>query len=232
MSTTTSMTSHALDAPKRCTTLHFKKCYSGSQLQVCVPNDKKCQFRQSSLSFLGHLVSAQGIEPDTEHVKAIAQAPPPHDAGTLCSFLGMLSWYNKFIPNYTTVVEPLRAILCSDSVFKWTDAADKCFRELKQLLVDSSALALYDPALPSIVSTDASDYGIGAVFTQIHPNNIEHTVAFASRGLTQAKRKYATVERGLTPDFHRGRKRCGTAAPRNGCELCPASISTGRVTAA
>ena len=53
-------------------------------------NDKKCQFRQSSLRFLGHLVSAQGIEPDTEHVKAIAQAPPPHDAGTLHSFLGML----------------------------------------------------------------------------------------------------------------------------------------------
>ena len=62
-------------------------------------------------------------------------------------------------------------------------------------MVDSSPLALYDPALPSIVSTDASDYGVGAVFTQIHPNNIERTVAFASRTLTQAKRKYATVEK-------------------------------------
>ena len=112
-------------------------------------NDKTCQFRQSSLLFLGHLVFAQGIEPDT----AIAQAPPPHDAGTLHSFLGMISWYTKFIPNYTTVVEPLRAVLRSDSDFKWTDGADKCFRELKQLLVDSPALALYDPALPSIVQT-------------------------------------------------------------------------------
>ena len=93
-------------------------------------NDKKCQFRQSSLRFLGHLVSAQGIEPDIEHVKAIAQAPPPHDAGTLRSFLGILSWYNKFIPNYATVVERLCAVLRSDSDFKWTDAADKCFREL------------------------------------------------------------------------------------------------------
>ena len=84
-------------------------------------NDKRCQFRQSSLRFLGHLVSAQSIEPDT--VKAIAQAPAPHDAGTLRSYLGMLSWYNKFIPNYATVVEPLRAVLRSDSDFKWTDAA-------------------------------------------------------------------------------------------------------------
>ena len=77
----------------------------------------------------------------------------------------------------------------------WTDAADKCFRVLKQLLVDSSALALYDPALPSIGSTDTSDYGVGAVFTQIHPNNIERTVAFASVKLTQAERKCATVEK-------------------------------------
>ena len=61
--------------------------------------------------------------------------------------------------------------------------------------MDSSPLALYDPALPSIVSTDASDYGVDAVFTQIHPNNIERTVAFASRTLTQAEMKYTTVEK-------------------------------------
>ena len=87
------------------------------------------------------------------------------------------------------MVEPLRACLRSDTEYKWTAEADKCFGEVKQLLLDSSALALYDPALPSIVSSDASDYGIGAVFTQIHPNNIERTVAFASRTLTQTERK-------------------------------------------
>ena len=158
-------------------------------------NEKKCQYRQPSLRFLGHIVTAQGIEPDTDHVKAITQAPPPKDAATLRSLLGMLSWYNKFLPNYATVVEPLRACLRSDTEYKWTAEADKCFGEVKQLLLDSSALALYDPALPSIVSSDASDYGIGAVFTQIHPNNIERTVAFASRTLTQTERKYATVEK-------------------------------------
>lgn len=66
---------------------------------------------------------------------------------------------------------------------------------MKQLLVDSPALALYDFALPCIISTDASDYGIGTIFTQIHPNNTKLTVAFASRTLTQAERKYAAVEK-------------------------------------
>lgn len=158
-------------------------------------NEKKCQFRQPSLRFLGHLVTAQGIEPDKEHVQAIKQAPPPTDPATLRSFLGMLSWYNKFIPNYATVVEPLRACLRTDTEFSWTAEADKCFSKVKQLLVHSSALALYDPTLPCIISTDASDYGIGAVFTQIHPDDSERTVAFASRTLTQAERKYATVEK-------------------------------------
>ena len=96
------MTSYALDAPKRCTSLHFKKC---SQMQPLTNaglrlNDKKCQFRKSSRRFLSHLVSAKGIEPDT--VKAIAQAPAPHDAGTLR--------LSHCVPSFAD--------------FKWTDAAD------------------------------------------------------------------------------------------------------------
>lgn len=66
---------------------------------------------------------------------------------------------------------------------------------VKELLVNSPALALFDPELPTIISTDASDYGLGAVFTQIHPDHTERTVAFASRTLTPTERKYSTVEK-------------------------------------
>uniref|UniRef100_A0A9J7XM44 Reverse transcriptase domain-containing protein n=1 Tax=Cyprinus carpio carpio TaxID=630221 RepID=A0A9J7XM44_CYPCA len=158
-------------------------------------NEQKCQIRQKSLRFLGHSVTAQGVQPDTEHLQAIVQAPAPKDASSLRSFLGMLSWYNKFIPNYATVVEPLRACLRQEGPFQWSEETENCFVTLKKLLVASPALALYDPNLPSIISTDASDYGLGAVFTQIHPDNTERTVAFASRSLTQTERKYATVEK-------------------------------------
>ena len=159
-------------------------------------NDDKCRFREPSLPFLGHTVSADGLLPDSARIQAIADAPTPTDATTLRSFLGLLSWYSKFLPNHATVVEPMRACLRdTDSAFEWTDEAQSSFEEVKRLLVASPALALFDPALHTIISTDASDYGLGAIMSQIGPDNIERTVAFASRTLSSAERKYAVVEK-------------------------------------
>ncbi|KAJ8356711.1 hypothetical protein SKAU_G00195050 [Synaphobranchus kaupii] len=158
-------------------------------------NEDKCNFNQTSLRFLGHSVSAQGILPDKDHIEAVLNAPAPADAAALRSFLGLVSWYSKFLPNYATVVEPMRACIRQDTDYIWTDEAETSFTKVKELLVGSPALALFDPALPTVISTDASDYGLGAVFTQIHPNHTERTVAFASRTLTPAERKYSTVEK-------------------------------------
>ncbi|XDV12346.1 hypothetical protein PO909_001044 [Leuciscus waleckii] len=158
-------------------------------------NEKKCNFHQSCLRFLGHMVNGNGIQPDEDHLQAIMQAPAPTDVTSLRSFLGMLSWYNKFIPNYATLVEPLRACLRQDSEVEWTDDAQQSFMDVKKCLVDSSALALFNLEMPIIVSTDASDYGLGAILSQVYPDHSEHTVAFASRTLTSAERRYSTVEK-------------------------------------
>ena len=79
--------------------------------------------------------------------------------------------------------------------FTWIPAAQICFEEVKQLLVDSPALALFDPSLRPVISTDASDYGLGAVFAQVQSDGTEKPVAFASRTLTATERKYSTVEK-------------------------------------
>lgn len=79
--------------------------------------------------------------------------------------------------------------------FTWTSKAHRCFQKVKELIAESPALALFDPALPTIVITDASDYGIGGILTLIHPDMSEGTVAFASRTLTAAERKYSVVEK-------------------------------------
>lgn len=96
------------------------------------------------------------------------------------------------------MVEPLRACLRKNAEFFWSEEANISFSEVKQLLVDGPVLALSNPDLPTLISTDASDYGLGAIFSCIHPDNSERTVAFASRTLTPAKRKYWAVEKWRT----------------------------------
>lgn len=98
--------------------------------------------------------------------RVITHAPVSKDVASLPSFLGMLSWHGKFIPNWATVVEPLHTYLHQDALFEWTDEAHHCFLPVKRLLVDSSALALFNPELRTNILTDTSDYELGAVFTQ------------------------------------------------------------------
>ncbi|KAF7653348.1 hypothetical protein LDENG_00084020 [Lucifuga dentata] len=104
-----------------CTALEHDTALETVQQRLSLQlNEKKYHFRQASLKFLGHLVTANVIQPDTNHLQAITA---PKDAASLRSFLGMLSWYGKFISNYATVVEPLCACLCQDATFEWTDEA-------------------------------------------------------------------------------------------------------------
>ncbi|CAM5138680.1 unnamed protein product, partial [Eretmochelys imbricata] len=167
-------------------------CISTASLQL---NRSKCKFRQTELCFLGHTISQAGLKPDPDHILAILNAPPPTDLQTLRSFLGLTSWYIKFIPNYASVIEPLQELPRRSSTLVWTTNAQASFETVKDLIVLSPVLALFSPALPTIVTTDASGYGLGAVLTQLHEDNTERTVAYASRTLSNAERKYSTVKK-------------------------------------
>ncbi|XP_049271184.1 uncharacterized protein K02A2.6-like [Rhipicephalus sanguineus] len=156
-------------------------------------NDK-CIFNASELSFLGHLVSAEGIAPLQAKVDAIVHASTPTDVGMLRSFLGLVEYYAKFIPNLAEEVEPMRRLLRKDVHFEWDLAAEQSFTKVKELLASRRVLRMFDPALPVIVATDASAYGLGAVLQQVDGPSIR-TVAFASRTLTETERKYSTGER-------------------------------------
>ncbi|XP_042071499.1 uncharacterized protein K02A2.6-like [Haplochromis burtoni] len=160
-------------------------------------NAGKSSFCQSHITFLGHVISKEGLRPSQHHLTAIAEAPAPKDMAALRSFLGLSSWFSKFIPDYATLVEPLRQLLKTDMKveLQWNEAAHESFSNLKKLLLESPALAVYDPDLPAFITTDASDYGLGAVLTQLHPDQVERVVAFASRTLSPAERKYSTTEK-------------------------------------
>lgn len=128
-------------------------------------------------------------------MQAILNAPAPSDASTLRSLLALMSWYSKFIPDFATVVAPVRACLQAPSGFSWSDEAELSLTKVKQLLANSPSLVLFDPSLQTIVSTNAFDHDLGAILSQVSSDGIERTVAFASHTLSAAERKYATVEK-------------------------------------
>lgn len=110
-------------------------------------NTEKCKFYQEKLTYLGHTITKDGLLPNDDHIVAIRDAPAPADATSLRSFLGLTLWYSKFIQNYATVVEPMRAVLW-DATFTWTEDAQRSFQQVKLLITDSSALAMFDPHCP------------------------------------------------------------------------------------
>eukprot|EP00064_Thunnus_orientalis_P015007 superscaffoldBa00002705_g15056 len=160
-------------------------------------NFDKSSFGQTSIPFLGHVISKEGLLPSPDHLAAMAEAPAPKDMAALRSFLGLISWLSKFLPSYATVVEPLRQLLQTgtQAELQWTDVTDNSFAKLKATLLESPALAIYDPTLPMFITTDASDYGLGAALIQLHSDDVERNVAFASRTLSAAERKYSTIEK-------------------------------------
>ncbi len=160
-------------------------------------NFDKTSFNQASIPFLGHVISKEGLRPSPDHLIAIAEAPRPTDMVALHLLLGLTSWFNKFLPNYATVVEPLRQMLRANAQtpLQWSKETVESFDTLKRMLMQSPVLAIYDPSLPTFISTDASDYGLSAVLTQLHPDGVERVIAFASRTLSTSERKYSVVEK-------------------------------------
>ena len=124
-------------------------------------NVQKYHFNLHEINYLGHVISAKGLQPNEAHVNAIRNAPVSGDAAALRSFIGLASYYTKFLPSFSTITAPLRELTRKDTPFAWTDAADHAFNKIKELILHCATLQLFDPDLPVIIFTDASDYGLG-----------------------------------------------------------------------
>ncbi|KAL6457444.1 hypothetical protein MHYP_G00344070 [Metynnis hypsauchen] len=156
---------------------------------------EKCEFFKDSLEYLGHAIDAHGLHKSPEKVRAIVEAPAPTDVSQLCSFLGLINYYSRFIPNLSSILSPLNALLCKGKQWRWTPECAIAFKEAKEQLLSQSVLTHYDPQLPIRLACDASPYGVGSVISHILPNGQEKPVAFASRTLNKAERNYAQIER-------------------------------------
>ncbi|GBG59478.1 hypothetical protein CBR_g38502 [Chara braunii] len=129
-------------------------------------NGEKCEFGRTRILFLGHEISMEGLKPDDAKVASIRDLRRPQSVTEMRSFLGMTGYYRNFVKNYSIVVAPLTDLTRLDTPWEWTDRCETASRHLKHALTHYEVLKLPDPDKPFIVTTDASQYGIGAVLAQ------------------------------------------------------------------
>ena len=150
---------------------------------------------EESVTYLGHRLDATGVHATSDKVTAISKAPAPQNIAELRSYVGMLNYYHRVLRNLSTVLAPLYMLLQNGVSWKWGTEQKAAFEESKALLQSSDVLVHYNPQLPLLVSCDASPYGIGAVMSHRMADGAERPVAFASRTLCPAEKKYAQIER-------------------------------------
>ena len=156
----------------------------------------KCVLFQKSVAFLGHVVSEDGIETDPAKVERVCEWPVPENATEVKSFLGLASYYRRFVPKFAQVARPLHKLTEAKVDFAWTPECQLSFDTMKTLLSTAPVLSYPDFTAEFILDTDASNHGIGAVLSQLK-NGEEHPVAYASRTLTKAERNYCVTRKEL-----------------------------------
>ncbi|GFX46344.1 retrovirus-related Pol polyprotein from transposon 297 [Trichonephila clavipes] len=167
------------------------KCLQEAGLKL---NSKKCLFAAQEVKILGHHVSSNGVRPDPEKIKAVRNFPTPKNIHDIRSFLGLCSYFRRFIKGFCYLAEPLQSLLKSGVEFHWGPEEVEAFNSLKKALTSDPVLGMYDERASTEIHTDASGYGIGAILVQIQ-NNVEKVIAYASRTLTKAEKNYSTTER-------------------------------------
>lgn len=144
---------------------------------------------------MGHLIGQEGVRPDPDKVAAILALKPPTNVAETRQLLGMVNYLGRFLPNLSQVTRPLNDLLASDSAWLWGPLQQESFDNVKQMLTTAPVLAFYELGLPTMVSADASSFGIGGVLMQQHADDGWKPVAFCSRTLTEAERRYAQIEK-------------------------------------
>ena len=156
---------------------------------------RKWSFAMEQLRYLGHLFSADGLTVDPRKVEAVRELATPSNRSELRSFLGLASYYRKYIAGHADMVAPLTTMLGENQLFKWGKAKQAAFQAVKECLATAPVLAHPDWDRPFLLQTDASDIALGAALSQEDENGDLRVVYFLSRQLSVAEQKWDTREK-------------------------------------
>ena len=166
----------------------------------------KCKLFQTRVRYLGHVVSKDGVEPDSEKVNAVKEwlTHPPTNAKELQTFVGFSSYYRCFIEGFSKIARPLHSLVGQTSKkpgqprpripFQWTTECQVAFETLIQKLISSPILAYPDFELPFVLHTDASSDGLGAALYQVQDGK-QRVITYGSRTLNEAEKRYSAYRR-------------------------------------
>ena len=159
-------------------------------------NAEKCTLFQNGVSFLGYYVNKDGVATDHAKIEKVQNWPQPSCVSEVRSFLGLCSYYRRFVKGYTHLAGPLHRLTENGVKFEWSSSCEQSFTILKDHLVSAQILAFPKETGKFILDTDASNDGIGAVLSQIQHGE-EKVIAYASRALSRSERRYCVTRREL-----------------------------------
>ncbi|GBO40610.1 Retrovirus-related Pol polyprotein from transposon 297 [Araneus ventricosus] len=171
---------------------NLRKVFQRLQKANLKLNPKKCRFFQKEVTYLGHVISAEGVKTDPGKIKAVIDWPRPETVHDLRSFLGPCTYYRRFVKNFSTIARPLHKLTEAKSNFNWTEECETSFNSLKQDLTSSPILTYPQTDKDFILDTDASNEGIGVVLSQ-NMGNEERVVAYFSKSLGKPERNYCVT---------------------------------------
>lgn len=157
-------------------------------------NSQKCKYKQRKVRFLGYDLSEKGIEPTNEKIAAVQRFRTPETKEEVRSFLGLVTFVGRFIPDLSTLNEPLRRLIRKDKTFSWGEEQQAAFVKIKEWMTDINSLKFFDKDLKTRLIADASPVGVGCVLIQFY-NEEPRVIGYAAKSLTDIEMRYCQTER-------------------------------------
>lgn len=167
-----------------------RQCIRDARLKL---KPSKCMLARHSIEFLGHIFSPDSLDPSPSKLQAI-QDLTPSDIREIRAFIGLASFYRRFVKNFTQLAYPLYQLTQKDTPFHWSTECQQAFTTLKNHLTSAPVVTFPEYTLPFCLYTDFSLHAIGAVLAQVRDDK-EHIIACASRALNSTKINYAGTKR-------------------------------------
>ena len=153
-------------------------------------NPRKVQFKKPEVKYMGRIISAEGIRPDPEKIKALSEMPRPSNVKDIQRLLGMVNFLAPFIPNMSQVTSPLRNLIKKEIQWHWGPEHEKSIQDITEILGKDPVLKLFDPKEKATIQCDSSSEGLGACLLQEG-----QPIAYASKALTDSEKNWAQIEK-------------------------------------